>query len=1035
MNTPSDSASQQSDTVAARPRHSFRRLLVMLSVLGIAGGLLWWQKKNQPLKPNLNATPRELLADDVEWQKAVDALNAELKSFEPAATAFLKERSTRLLAGQFELPLDAHNTATFQKATADVRRLELATYRERTTELGDARDKSIAFFEAYFHEIEFAIPISERASRQLGQEALQAGASDSLFQVYRIVGEFVADNTAPELIVEMEAELDKLSASKTYSMATFIGRRWLSNLATQGVTDRKAERFLATIKALKLFAPPLTADPLESRVKQVLIKELYRSADSHERRRIIIALTETPGVDPWLRHQFMGMLQINEGWSIRGSGYASTVSESQWKGFGEHIDRAAKHLICAWHLHPKFPESPTEMITVGKADSKHLPGRFWFFEAAWAQPDYFLAYNHYLSDLLPRWGGSHEQMVDFGRRCVRTGRYDMNVPQYLLYVLSSIGRDIETQEEGGKPDGWLDVEGALTTLRQLHDEMKQRKNSSGTSLLETTTQTNRSSLAKYLAVAEDYKRVVEVLDLGGDADDASHYESREFAGTAIRALWRGLAGPHAVEYRSLNEVFLKFVKEPDIGPSPTDLQAQAQALREQDPSEQTKPLFNFVNQRIELRLAFDRGDWVPLPVTGTDTHLWWYWRDWMRFPEDDVVEVGGNKEGNAIQMALRVRFPVPYEFEAGLEQIGERLPRAPVGLLIGDHHHVMRNTDRTIASMTLFTPNISLPREPLEGVHVGVRHGGAVANPSTYVFRPNANARVGVMVWPTRLVPVWQGATQVVGQNTMDHFVGTGEIAIGQLAPRGKGAAQMMRVSKPRIRKLPFGPPPAAAATSEEQQAYFEQVVQAHPGDASAHKALYFLWRERDRVRAMLHLERALKIDPERSDLHQVLAWKHFNNHDFSAALQEFETEFRLTAASFYARSWLVKLLLCHPDETLRNAKRALQIFDASEMLKVFYGSAAEQQLAYVRPMVLAERGDFDEALKALDQLEPKIADDELEQQLVAQQRAAYQQRKPFRLQPRSLKRPVSLTNVLQSTPSESDVPSALQPANGSHKE
>ncbi len=233
----------------------------MLSVLGIACGLLWWQKKNQPLKPNLDATPQKLLPDEAEWRKVVDTLNAEWKSFEPAATAFLKERSTRLLVGQFELPLDAHNTATFQKATAEVRRLELATYRKRTTDLGDARDKTIAFFEAYFHEIEFASSISERASRRLGEEALQAGARDPLIQVYRIVGELVADNTAPEQIVEIKAELDKLSASKTYPMAAFIGRKWLSNLAMDDVTDLKAARFLAAIKALKLFAPPFKSRP------------------------------------------------------------------------------------------------------------------------------------------------------------------------------------------------------------------------------------------------------------------------------------------------------------------------------------------------------------------------------------------------------------------------------------------------------------------------------------------------------------------------------------------------------------------------------------------------------------------------------------------------------------------------------------------------------------------------------------------------------------------------------------------------------
>ena len=1030
MKVPSNSESSGlPQPVGKKQGLSIRRLLVMFAVLAVALGSLWWQKRNEPQPPKPSPEQAVMAAEDALWSRTVATLNAELSTYQRAADAFLKERRERLLAGRFELPLDAHNTATFQRAMADVRRHELQAYRARTADQGAARDAAIEFFEAYFDEIERDAALNDRPSNALAETAREAGAKDPLFRVYRVVGQFVQGEVTPELTAELEAGLDELSAAGAYPMASFVGRRWLSTLAADGKTDRGPERLQAAIEAIKPFAPALTDDPLEPRVKHQQIQLLYRKCDSLNQRRIITALTETPGVDPWLRHQFMGRHMIDAGWLVRGSGYADTVSESQWKGFHEHIDRAAKHLICAWHLHPKFPESPADMITVGKADSKHLPGRFWFFEAAWAQPDYFSAYNQYLDDLLPRWGGSHEQMIEFGVQCVRTGRYDMNVPQYLLLVLSKIGSDLESL--GGDPDDCLAVEGAVPALKQLHTEMSQRKDAAGRTLLETTTAATRGSLAKYLALAGEFPSVTEVLDLGGEADDGSHYETMQITGLANRALWRGLAGPHAAEYRALREGLIQLIQADDGGPSPVELQAAVGVLRARDPSEAVAPWFDFVNRRIELRLAFDRGEWVPLPVSEDSGNLWWYWRDWMRIePNTDVVEFGGSKNGRGIQMALRMRFPVSYEFEAGIEQVAGRAHDRSMGLLLGKHRHLSADQPKLRASLTLFGPMSPIDGEAIDRMRAMVTLDRSFGKPSDYAFRRVADSRLGLMVWPTTFTPVLRGEAFSVPSATLQHFVGTGEIAIGEPVAKFTGPAQHLRVSRPRIRKLPFGPPPPNTAAREVQLPHYTEVVRVHPDDADAHQTLYSLWRGHDDALALRHLERALELAPDISSLHGELAGKHLQNHDFTAALRELEAEQRVTAHNYFVRAWLVKLLLCHPDERLRDPARALKLFESSERAQTLFGGQGGSLLAYARAMVHAERGEFAEALKFLDELEPKVANDHLERQLVAQQRAAYLQRQPFRLDPASLTKDVPKPMSPTTTPTEADIPSALKPEN-----
>jgi len=102
-------------------------------------------------------------------------------------------------------------------------------------------------------------------------------------------------------------------------------------------------------------------------------------------------------------------------------------------------------------MEPRLPEAPAEMITVtmGQGQRQGESLRTWFDRAVEAQFDYRESYNKLRYALLPRWHGSHEEILALGIECFRTGRYDTGVPYQLIESLESIRDD-----RGGDMSFW-----------------------------------------------------------------------------------------------------------------------------------------------------------------------------------------------------------------------------------------------------------------------------------------------------------------------------------------------------------------------------------------------------------------------------------------------------------------------------------------------------------------------------------------------------------------------------------------------------
>ncbi|MFA6563689.1 MAG: hypothetical protein WCV00_17425 [Verrucomicrobiia bacterium] len=170
---------------------------------------------------------------------------------------------------------------------------------------------------------------------------------------------------------------------------------------------------------------------------------------SHARDELAELYSSSTKLAAWAKHTLLGYIEVRRAWEDRGSGWASTVTEQGWAGFSKHLKKARAELTQGWQLRPDRPEAAAEMITVvmgGCAESGDSL-RLWFDRAVKAQFDYRPAYSDLSWALQPRWGGSHEAMLAFGRACAATKRYDTRVPDFFFDVVQGVTMDFEEKRE------------------------------------------------------------------------------------------------------------------------------------------------------------------------------------------------------------------------------------------------------------------------------------------------------------------------------------------------------------------------------------------------------------------------------------------------------------------------------------------------------------------------------------------------------------------------------------------------------------
>ncbi|HYE31739.1 MAG TPA: hypothetical protein VEH27_09940 [Methylomirabilota bacterium] len=173
-----------------------------------------------------------------------------------------------------------------------------------------------------------------------------------------------------------------------------------------------------------------------------------------------------------LTWHIVGAMNIEFAWEARGSGFSSTVTDEGWQGFAEHLSIAEKALERSWKIKP-LEKAAIEMLRVelGQGQGRQRM-ELWFNRAMQLNPNSYEAANAKLFYLEPKWHGSAEEMLAFGRQCVNSEIWGGRVPLILLDAHVALAawakRNNQTANYWTQQGVWPDIRSSFEKFFKLN---------------------------------------------------------------------------------------------------------------------------------------------------------------------------------------------------------------------------------------------------------------------------------------------------------------------------------------------------------------------------------------------------------------------------------------------------------------------------------------------------------------------------------------------------------------------------------------
>lgn len=153
-------------------------------------------------------------------------------------------------------------------------------------------------------------------------------------------------------------------------------------------------------------------------------------------------LNQAANVPDWIKEFAQGRGYQLAAWAARTDDWADKVTEAGLAGWRRNLAKAREHFTKAWELNRKDPGAAACMIEVAMGDGGDKQElRRWFDRSVAAQMDFPEAYRSMIWALRPRWHGSHAEMLQFADDCLRTGRFDTQVPAYYFKVVREVSSE------------------------------------------------------------------------------------------------------------------------------------------------------------------------------------------------------------------------------------------------------------------------------------------------------------------------------------------------------------------------------------------------------------------------------------------------------------------------------------------------------------------------------------------------------------------------------------------------------------------
>ncbi|CAN5915325.1 hypothetical protein BH11VER1_BH11VER1_17930 [soil metagenome] len=540
----------------------------------------------------------------------------------------------------------------------------------------------------YIHE---AAPfLCYGATKNINTGIIRRPSPELLAQGRKLVAEGCDDPVFCYLVVWIESFMGKASVESMQLLST----RWRSLIGTDdpAVFKAMATAWLWYVNGPEgkyKGNPELRAD-CEAEMPGLIANALEETSDHEDGVGVYLALyassakkmisskhlfmkerIESCKGPAWLVDTLLGEAEVTDAWEARGSGWASEVSKDGWTGFEAHLTKAREYLTRAWMAKPDVPWAATEMITVTMAGHgvAGVDERMWFDRATAAIFDHEPAYTSLLYAYRPRWGGSHDLMLAFGKACADTKRYDTMVPSRLFYAVSSVVDDLNCKSDVYKdPDlGRRIVELQRAMLDKAKGELE-------------------SHYLRSFLVSNAF--------LTGDFETAAMAYA-ELKGKPIHDEAAGrlsFFGIRAITYIGMLELYadktaFKTFQEAEEAYLQFDLNA-AQELYQKvlmaGVMKTSKAASELVRMRlaataVEKRMAL--GDWVTL--SNEEKRLLWMsmYNNWQH-EADGVITMKNQREGSLGRIILNVRTGLNFEVRGQLKN-GDGLHHSQIGVVLG----------------------------------------------------------------------------------------------------------------------------------------------------------------------------------------------------------------------------------------------------------------------------------------------------------------------------------------------------------------
>jgi hypothetical protein len=337
------------------------------------------------------------------------------------------------------------------------------------------------------HGSPWAVADAEQRQREALQKAADAGCNDPLVQ-YQLIRRRprAKDNSEDDQVKEWMLKAARgLAASKYPDIRKAHG--WLNTIAEllfevhrEKPTEENVKLAGECLDELLKVMAVLAKDKSPSLRKEFLelCEMVHRNGHTIGQRKEWFdrldkeVLAKTPKDSP-VPHVAAGVFLIQYAWDARGKGFANTVTEEGWKAFKERLTEAERRLTKAWELDTSCAPAAANMIRVcmGLEHDRDEMEK-WFRRALEADPNHKPAVTYKMNYLAPKWHGSREELLEFGRQLAKTDRWDTSLPLELVsahHELANESRNIMGYFRGD-PEVWKDIEPVLEAMRKKHPD-------------------------------------------------------------------------------------------------------------------------------------------------------------------------------------------------------------------------------------------------------------------------------------------------------------------------------------------------------------------------------------------------------------------------------------------------------------------------------------------------------------------------------------------------------------------------------------